>query len=140
MGRPSHQTTQQIKNFKAAINRGDTLQEAMVQQLGMAESSAKRGKAALSKRVLSELAKDGIKFAEIGRNLSAQDQEHFVRGRLYINALEGKDSGVNSLKLLGQDKRVNMFTPDSVAGIVVIEAPKSLPSIPAQSSDVTIEA
>jgi hypothetical protein len=135
-GRPSAITTDKIKGFKRAIESGASMHDAMISELGLAESVARKGKAGLSKRVLSELAKDGMKFVEIGRQLTAQDQEHFVRGRLYTNALQGKDAGVNSLKLLGQDKRVNMFTPDSVAGIVVIEAPKSLPSIPVLDAEV----
>lgn len=135
-GRPSAITTDKIKAFKKAIESGSSMHDAMVSELGLAESVARKGKAGLSKRVLSELAKDGMKFVEIGKALSAQDQEHFVRGRLYTNALQGKDAGVNSLKLLGQDKRVNMFTPDSVAGIVVIEAPKSIPAIPTLDAEV----
>jgi hypothetical protein len=138
-GRPAAITTDKIKAFKQAIDRGETLKAAMVSELGLSESVAKRGKAGLSRRVLGELMKEGVKFAEIGRQVTAQFQEELVRGALVTNVLSGKDNAVNSLKMLGQDKRVNMFTPDSVAGIVVIESPKSLPAIPVQASDVVLD-
>lgn len=43
-----------------------------------------------------------------------------------FNAAQGKDAAVQSLKLLGQDRRVNLWAPDSVTGLVVLQAPQSL--------------
>ncbi len=51
-----------------------------------------------------------------------------MRGKLLQNVLEGTDSATQSLKMLGQDRRVNMFAPESTSGYVIIEMPPRLPS------------
>jgi hypothetical protein len=56
----SRLTVEQISNFKNAIKRGETLRTAMVSELGFSDSTAKRGRASLPRRVLVELASDGI--------------------------------------------------------------------------------
>jgi hypothetical protein len=125
-----HHTPEQIDAFAKAIEGGTSLLQALQEHLGYSEKTARLGQAAMSQTVRSALIKRGLKFTKIGEEITAQEQENFVRGKLLSNAIAGKDKAVNSLKLLGQDKRVNMFTPDSIAGIIVIEAPKSLPTIP----------
>lgn len=80
------------------------------------------------------------KLAQLARHVTAEDQELTVRGALLANVASGKDQACNSLKMLGQDKRVAMFTPDSQAGVIVIQAapipsfdetkPPTLPSLP----------
>jgi len=39
--------------------------------------------------------------------------------RLAQNAIAGKDGGAQSAKILGSDRRVNMFTPDGQVGVTV---------------------
>lgn len=62
------------------------------------------------------------KLAQLAHEYNAQEQENVVRGALLANVAAGKDQAVNSLKLLGQDKRVAMFTAESTTGIIVIQA------------------
>jgi len=69
------------------------------------------------------------KLAQLGASVDASQQEQIVRGALLSNVAAGKDQAANSLKMLGQDKRVGMFTPDSVTGVVVIEVPRSVPTL-----------
>jgi hypothetical protein len=53
-----------------------------------------------------------------------------INHRLRSNIKEGKDKAVLSAKLLGSRKDLNMWQPESMTGIVILEAPKSLPTIP----------
>lgn len=84
------------------------------------------------------------KLAQLARHVTAEDQELTVRGALLANVASGKDQACNSLKMLGQDKRVAMFTPDSQTGVIVIQAapipsfdpPSAIPALPTH----TIEA
>lgn len=123
-------TDDQVQAFSKAVSAGEPLSSALVEHLGYSPESAKRGKACIPKELQLRLAKDGLRmFATIGKSFDAQQQEHFVRGKALMGAIEGTDKGFNMLKLLAQDKRVNMLTPDSVAGLVVIEVPRSLPAL-----------
>ena len=56
------------------------------------------------------------KFAEIGKEVNAEQQENLVRGALLSNVAQGKDKATASLKMLGSDQRVNMFQPESAFG------------------------
>lgn len=67
------------------------------------------------------------KLEKLGATLTAQQQENTVRGALFANVAAGKDQAVNSLKMLGQDRRVDMWKPESAQGVIVIQA-ASIPS------------
>lgn len=127
------------KRFAEAMVRGATIEEAAL-RAGYSQSVAKRGKAGISKACLeahqAAVKKEVQKLAQIGEGVTAQQQENLVRGKLVQNVVEGKDEAPQSLKMLGQDRRVNMFTPESATGIVIIEAPKNLPPLPVQSHDI----
>lgn len=103
--------------------------EAMV-AAGYSRRSSQRGMASMShtnREKFSEAlnaheSKMLSKFAEIGKSVSAEAQQDLVRGALLSNVAQGKDKATNSLKLLGSDKRVNMFEPDSKTGVIIIQA------------------
>jgi hypothetical protein len=40
-----------------------------------------------------------------------------IRTLMIVNVVQGKDKAVQSMKLLGQDEEVNIFTPDTAVGI-----------------------
>ena len=128
IGRPVNQKpAQQLRTFAQAVRNGDSLQNAML-KAGYSPTTAKRGKAALSKPMLAALASESAKLAELGKLLSPEQQENLVRGRLALNTIQGKDNGTQSAKLLGSDKRVGMFTPDQLTGVIVLQVPASLAS------------
>ncbi len=56
-------------------------------------------------------------------------RERAVLTRLMENVLTGRDRAVGSCKLIGQDRRLNMWQPDSVNGIVVLQAPPNWPTV-----------
>lgn len=98
---------------------------------GYAENSANMGISALPKKIQTFVLtrkRKLDKLAKLGETITAQQQESTVRGALLANVAAGKDQAVNSLKLLGQDKRVAMFTPESTTGVIVIQA-VALPSM-----------
>jgi hypothetical protein len=107
---------------------------------GYSPTTAKRGKAALSKPLLAALASESAKLAELGKLLSPEQQENLVRGRLALNTIQGKDNGTQSAKLLGSDKRVGMFTPDHLTGVIVLQCPASViagTSMPVLEGEIT---
>jgi hypothetical protein len=59
----------------------------------------------------------------MGKELTVEDEEAMVRGRLLENVIIGSDKEVQSAKQLGADKRVAMWQPDSQVGLVVLQAP-----------------
>ena len=53
------------------------------------------------------------------------DRATLARLRLVMNVIAGKDQAVQSIKLMGQDREVNMFEPESVIGIQIAVNPPS---------------
>src|SRR6185369_208208 len=102
-----------IQSMKAGKSIKDSLLSA-----GYSPATAEKGRAGIPGPLMGALLKEGIK---LGQSITPQDQEQLIRGKLLENALMGNDKAVQSLKLLGQDKRVNMFTADSAAGVVAIQ-------------------
>ncbi len=124
------------KRFVKAVMSGASIQNAML-IAGYSESCARAGRARLSPEckkawaaALDAQVVQGKKTAQLGSAIEPQFQENFVRGKLYENAIEGKDRAVQSLKMLGQDKRVNMFAPESNGEMVIIAIPPNLPPMP----------
>lgn len=89
---------------------------------------AKKAWAAVPAEVMkmAGMSKKGKLLAEMGRQLDAKTQEDLVRGRLAQNVISGKDGGSHSAKILGSDRRVNMWTPDVQQGLIILQAPKAL--------------
>lgn len=103
---------------------GKPIYRAMI-DAGYSRNTAVNGRQGVSAKIIRAMGKHGRKFIDLGR-ISAEDQELMVRGRLVANTIEGKDSGVMSAKALGTDRRVNMFTPENMVGIQIINAPKEM--------------
>jgi hypothetical protein len=116
--------TKDIPAFKRSYNQRPCIKTAMV-TAGYSPKVASQGLAQAPKQIRTfVLAKQRKlnKLAQLAETCDAQTQEQIARGALLSNVAEGKDRAHASIKLLGQDKRVNMFTPDSVAGVVIIQA------------------
>lgn len=115
------------KHTKAAENlmSGEMTIEKSLVEAGYSEETAKRGRAAISSPILKAMGRNAKKFMELGR-MSVEQQELIVRGGLAFNVLRREDKGVNSMKALGSDRRVNLFTPEIQVGIQIINAPKEM--------------
>jgi hypothetical protein len=109
--------------------KGLTLTDAM-EAGGFSKASAKRGMSSMNEdgELIFKSARDKAamkklgKFALIGKEVNAEQQENLVRGALLANVANGEDKASQSLKMLGTDRRVNMFTPESASGVIVIQA------------------
>lgn len=62
-----------------------------------------------------------VKLAEILP--SPHERANLVRFRLLMNVLSGKDAAVQSAKLLGQDKQVAMWEPETRTGVNIVVRP-----------------
>lgn len=121
------------KQFAKAKLNGASTQMAM-QSAGYSVSVSRRGWDSVNKACKEEYAKQlNITLAELeqtGGRLTADQRARIVRGKALQNIAEGKDESVGSMKILGQDREVNMYVPDNNAGIVIIECPRALPPLP----------
>ena len=116
--------TKDLDAFKSDFRKNGTVRSAAL-AAGYSESVANTGLAMMPKAIQTYVhskRKKLSRLALLGETLTAQQQENTVRGALLANVAAGKDQAVNSLKLLGQDRRVSMFTPESATGVIVIQA------------------
>lgn len=121
-----------MQAFKRTYAETNSIKQAAL-SAGYSEHTSNMGLKPLPKQLVNYVVnrqRRMDKTAALARLTSAQFQEEFVRGRLIENALAGKDSSCNSLKLLGQDRRVNMFTPDQQLGIVNVVLQNKPDSVP----------
>lgn len=136
----------------ARIAATGTIRDALLAG-GYSPQSAARGLAALPvgerakfKQARQEYAlKKLSKFEDLGKKVTAEQQENVVRGALLDNVAKGKDKATASLKMLGSDKRVAMFEPDNATGVIVINAVAippfdSVPRLPSEQPARQIEA
>jgi hypothetical protein len=115
-------TPEMAKTAALALANGMSAPRAL-RAAGFPESACRRGKKAINRMIRAELKTLGRKYIELGRDLTPEDQAAIVRGRLLENTIIGTDAGVQSAKQLGADRRVAMWTPDSVQGLVILGTP-----------------
>ena len=116
-------TTPEMARLAAeGLVRGLPVGTAM-REAGFPESSCHNGKKGINRMIRAELGKLGRKYIRIGKDLTPEDQAALVRGRLVENVIVGSDKGTLSAKVLGSDKRVSLWTPDSAVGVVVLSPP-----------------
>lgn len=116
--------TKDVQAFKKTFRKTGSVRSSAL-AAGYSENTANMGLKSLPKTLQSYILtrrKKLDKLEKLGQMLTAQQQENTVRGALLANVASGKDQAVNSLKLLGNDRRVGMFTPDSASGVIVIQA------------------
>ena len=127
-------TKQQInpKAFAESLIGGATLAHAAV-RAGYSESTAKRGWAGVSEECKDKYIQvRNEKLAELAQNahkFTPEQRAAIIRGKLLQNIAEGKDESVGSVKLLGQDKELSLWQPESMVGVIILDAPKSLPPL-----------
>lgn len=111
-------TPQQIEAFRRVAESGGSIREAAL-AAGYAPSVAAKGRCDLPS-VLEEMLPKIKEHIALGQKLNPQEQEAYVRGRALALAENGSDKGAQVLKLLGSDRRVNMFVPDTQIGVIVV--------------------
>lgn len=90
-------------------------------EAGYSQVSANNGK-----NSLSDACKDALlrKRGALGKRFTPQERTEILRGSLLENVALGKDTAVKSLELMGKDKELGIFTPDSQVGVIILTAPK----------------
>ena len=58
---------------------------------------------------------------------TAEVRAQIVRAKLLENLRNNRDNAVQSLKLLGLDREVSLWQPESALGLIVVQLPKDLP-------------
>lgn len=121
----------QIRRARAVaanLQAGDTIKDAMV-KAGYSEGQASRGIAAVPDRVWRLLGKDSKQLAARGAALTVETLKNLAMGRMADNLVEGKDKAAMTLKLAGSHRDLNLWTPDSQVGVVILNSPQ-LPKNP----------
>ena len=94
-----------------------------LKEAGFPESTCKQSGKGVNRMIRAELKTMGRKYIEMGRDLTPEDQELIVRGRLLENVIIGTDRGVMAARQLGADKRISMWQADSQVGMVMLQPP-----------------
>ena len=116
--------------FAEARMRGARVEEAML-RAGYSQTSAKRGWTQASKKCKEAYAialnMTLAQLEETGGKLTPQQRRKVIIGKSLRNIAEGKDESVASMKLLGNDRELSMFQPESMTGLIVIDTRVKLP-------------
>jgi hypothetical protein len=122
--RDPFKTAPQYQEFARAYVAGAPLKRALI-LAGYSPKQAKKGMAIVnrSKGLRMAIAQHGKLLAELGGNITAEEQENLVRGRLVLNTIRGTDGGTPSAKILGSEKRVSMWRSDIQSGLVILNSP-----------------
>jgi len=115
--------TERQKKAAANLQAGMPIKAAML-DAGYSEAVANNG----MRKVPMTVQALGIKGTDVyqaGKGMSIEDLKHLAIGRLVLNVTEGKDGGVMSAKTLGSHRELNLWTPESQIGLMVVNAPDS---------------
>jgi len=118
-------TPEQYQKLANLLGEGVPISKAMV-EAGWSEATARRGVAGLPDGVMKMLPAKQRELIALGKSMTADDVRHLVSGRLAENVTKGKDGGSMSAKTLGSRRDLNMWTPDSQTGVIVLQCPQSL--------------
>jgi hypothetical protein len=116
-------TPEMARKAAEGLARGLSVKRAL-EEAGYPPSTCRGGWRNVNLSIQAEQRKIADRYIKMGRELTAENQQNAVRGRLYENTILGVDRGVMSAKQLGADKRVSMWQPDSSVGLVVLQAPE----------------
>jgi hypothetical protein len=97
-----------------------------LEQAGWAPTQAAKGYAKVPDAVLGMLPAKAQRLIQLGRETGKEDRKALIRGRLIDNATNGKDGGAMSAKILGSDSELNMWTPEQMTGVIVLQPPPNL--------------
>jgi hypothetical protein len=99
---------------------------AALEEAGWSPTQAAKGTSKIPQAVYGMLSKKAKGLIKLGRETAKEDRKHLVRGRLIENVTKGSDKGAMSAKILGSDSTLNMWQPEVLNGVIVLNAPQSL--------------
>ena len=114
---------------RAYVHEGKSLKDAFI-EAGYSPAQARKGLGLLAERpgiakaFGDERKKQINKLVALGSAITPQEQEKLARGTLIDEALqEGSKQRVRAAELLGKDRRVNMFEPETAINIAALNMP-----------------
>ena len=122
---PEHgkrKSSQQRAKLTRLLTQDVPVGEALV-AAGWSPTQALKGWDAVPDAVFTKLPAKAKKLIAMGK-ADKETRRNLVRGRLVSNTITGKDGGAMSAKILGADKELSMWEPESQTGIVVLSAPR----------------
>jgi hypothetical protein len=116
--RGKRKSPEQYRKLARSLAQGTPVGRALL-EAGYSHRQSLQGYEAVPAAVLSQLPSKAKKLVALGKT-DKETRKHLVRGRLIANTVRGKDGGAMSAKILGSDKELGMWQPDSQQGLVVI--------------------
>jgi hypothetical protein len=116
-------TPAQYKKLANLLGQNMPVSEAMV-KAGWSEQQAAKGWKKVPQGVIKMLPKSALRLINLGKTTPADDMRALVHGRLIDNCTKGSDKGAQSAKILGSSRDLNMWTPDTQMGVIVLAAPQ----------------
>jgi hypothetical protein len=113
---------------KNVLRKGKTVFEALV-EAGYAPKQAKKGLLTVRRSSPLRVAfqQEAERIAEESKKAplfpSDSSLEGLIMARLEGNILKGEDKAVMSCKLAGSHRKLSLWAPESVSGVIVINAP-----------------
>jgi hypothetical protein len=116
-------TPAQYKKLANLLGQNMPVSEAMV-KAGWSEQQAAKGWKKVPQGVVRMLPKSAQRLMHLGKTTPAEDMRALVHGRLIDNVTRGSDKGAQSAKILGSSRDLNLWTPDQLAGVIILQAPQ----------------
>jgi hypothetical protein len=116
-------TPAQYKKLANLLGQNMPVSEAMV-KAGWSEQQAAKGWKKVPQGVVRMLPKSAQRLINLGKTTPADDMRALVHGRLIDNVTKGSDKAAQSAKILGTSRDLNMWTPDTQMGVIVLTAPQ----------------
>ena len=124
-------TPEQHKQLAKLLEAGTPVCSAL-EQAGWSKTSAAKGTSKVPLAVYGMLSNKAKRLIKIAKGATKEDREDLVIGRLMENTANGTDKGSLSAKYLGSTRELNLFTPDQMTGVVVLQTPPQLMNLTAE--------
>ena len=121
--RGKRKTPQQHAKLASLLAQDIPVGEAL-RTAGWSDRQSAKGWEAVPDAVFTKLPKKMQRLVSLGKNTDKDTRKHIIRGRLIDNAIQGKDGGAMSAKILGTETDLNMWQPEINQGIIVLNAPQ----------------
>jgi hypothetical protein len=121
----ARKTPEQYRKAADLLGQGVPVGKALT-EAGWSAKQAAKGYSKIPAGVLKLLPAKQKELIALGKSTTPDDMKHAVLGRAIENVMHGKDGGVQSAKLLGSYRDLNMWTPDTQMGLIVLTAPQSV--------------
>jgi hypothetical protein len=121
--RGKRKTPQQHAKLASLLAQDVPVGEAL-RTAGWSDRQSAKGWEAVPDAVFTKLPKKMQRLVSLGKNTDKDTRKHIIRGRLLDNAIQGRDGGAQSAKILGSETDLNMWQPEINQGIIVLNAPQ----------------